>query len=211
METLKAKPGRYVGERVFLFPYSPAQAPFSTADGPVPELLGYLYDQTKRDGLLELLFAGEAQPSKNTFIVKLFGKAVVVAFKLPVNGETAIPVGYGWLENVEIVGERKKASCSFAMFKSFWGREEVTEAGEMTLHFWFNELGLDVLFGPMLKRNELAKRFAEELGFKTVAEIPQFFLSESGFEDCTLLMLSKADFTDRYGIALPAQEVASGH
>jgi RimJ/RimL family protein N-acetyltransferase len=194
----QAAPSSYTGEKVFLLPYSPSQPPFNTSASELQDLTSYLYKRTKDESLLQVLFTGMEQPSKDRFIHILYDKPLLVAFLK--NTDPPEPIGYGWLHSIEISPNGfKKASFAFCFFRSHWGGEEVREAGRLALRWWFTELGVTVLFGPTLRRNLLAQNFAREMGFRKVAEIPMFFCGDKELEDCVIVMMSKQEFWQLYG------------
>lgn len=189
-----ALPESYSSERVFLLPFCPSQPPFNSADGELQDLLSYLYKRTKEDGLLEILFTGMEPPSKDRFIYMLYTKPLIVGFLKPHNGEVPQAIGFGWLMELEGEPGRRKANFGFSFFRQYWGSADVREATWMTLRWWFEEMGCDVLFGPTLKRNLLAQRFAQEMGFRKIAEIPMFFSGTNGLENCVLVSMTKDEF-----------------
>lgn len=198
-EIQAARPETYSTDRVFLLPYSPSQPPFCSAEGELQDMLSYLYKRTKDDGLLDVLFTGMEPPSKDRFIHMLWPKPMVVAFLRKDDGAAPEAIGYGWLMEIEGDPGTRKANFGFTMFKQYWGTEEIRDAAKLSLRWWFEEMRCDVLFGPTLRRNLLAQHFAEEMGFRKVAEIPMFFCGSNGLETCVLVSMTKEEFRRAHG------------
>jgi len=58
------------------------------------------------------------------------------------------------------------AELGFWIGKSYWGREYATKAGQKTLRFASEELGLKRVFGRPLERNTPSRRIVEKLDFE---------------------------------------------
>ena len=185
---------QYIGERTILLPFSPSQEPFNTAESPMQDLLSVLYQRTKDDGLLELLFIGDRAPSKDKFIWMLYTKPVVVAFLKPTDGSTPQPIGFGWLLEVEERGGWRKANLAVVFFKKWWGTVELKEVSRLALRWWFVELGVNSLWGVTLTRNRMAQRFGVEMGMRHVATLPKFLLRDAGPEDAEMFYLEREEF-----------------
>ena len=157
-------------------------------EGEHDDLLIQAYLRMKAEHLLGLVFpeAGETKTA-GQFMAEMSGKPMVLGFS-KVAKEL---IGIGWLWDVRWTAEtNKKASCAFFYFRKWWGTSEIEELSRFALQWWFCKLGLSVLFGPQQSANVRARRFAEKLGFKKVADIPQFFCNnKGGFDDATIMML----------------------
>jgi RimJ/RimL family protein N-acetyltransferase len=173
----------YQSESTALVPMVPGQH---------DDLLIQAYLRAKAEGLLSRIFPeGGGRITAGGFMAEMSGKPMVLGFS-KATGEL---IGLGWLWDVRWTAEtNRKASCAFYYFRKWWGKPEIKELSRFAIRWWFYNLGVTVLFGPQQKVNILARRFAESLGFKKVADIPSFFCNnEGGFDDATVMMLVRGE------------------
>jgi len=157
-------------------------------EGQHDDLLIQAYLQAKAEGLLPWVFPeGGGAITAGGFMTEMHGKPMVLAFS-KATGEL---MGIGWLWDVRWTAEtNKKASCAYFYFRKWWGKPEIREASRFAIRWWFYGLGVTVLFGPLLAANHRAVKFAESLGAKKVADIPQFFCNnKGGLDDAVVTML----------------------
>lgn len=184
----------YQSERVALFPY------WDKPGSPYPEdFLAGLYLKCKKDGVLQLVFAGMEGIRLNHFIRHLSEKPLVVGFIRSEEGrfDATKPVGFGWLWGVEGEGREKKASLGFSFFREYVGTQEIRDITRLALAWWFIELDIAILYGTTLAKNRPAIAFAREFGFRSVGDLPRFFYQDGKLVDGHMFVLSREEFLDQ--------------
>jgi RimJ/RimL family protein N-acetyltransferase len=182
---------KYQNEAVALVPY------WEGPESPHNEnTLPYLYLRCKQDGILHRAFAGFGRRiGFSAFVSYLSNKPVVLGV---VKADNDI-AGFGFLHEVE--GEKgfRKASLGYAFFKKYWGQREIREISVFALRWWFQELGVEILYGSTLATNRLAVKYAGAMGFKKTGDLPKFFAGEDQLRDGVLFVQDRATFFSNFG------------
>lgn len=190
-ETLEGKPNET--SKVSVFPY------WTGSGSPFPETtLPFLYAKTKEDKLLRRVFPQENEFSLPDFISKMSTWPLLIAF----NKATNEPIGYSFLTESSNKRPHTKAMIGFLFFSKWWGEKhhpETRDAGRIALDWWFFKIGIAVLYGTILSRNRPARAFSKSLYFEELCEMPIFFVSERGPENCMLVCLTRDEFTKHFG------------
>jgi RimJ/RimL family protein N-acetyltransferase len=174
---------KYQTDEVVLSPYVDGQAEWPD------DFLVSIYRMMKQDGTLEVVFPGITDLTLNGFVGYLKDKPLLTC----VRKSDMNVMGFAFLWGIEGEKPHRKASLGFVYFKPFWGTSLIRQTSRLALQWWFNELGIEVLYGATLKSNRLARRFAAELGFLKMGDMPMFFWNSSHQElkDAVLLCLTR--------------------
>lgn len=176
----------YQTETVALLPYICAK------DAIFPEeFLVSIYLRFKGENLLGSLFPGN--PLNLVEFVSNFKDRPLVVGMVHDAGIWKV-MGIGWLWEVEGPAGARKASCAYAFFREFWGRDEVRKIARMALRYWFEEFGVRVIYGAALKSNVRAQRFDREMGLKKVADLQKFFIRGNQMFDAVLVSITYDEF-----------------
>lgn len=175
---------KYQTDEVVLSPYVDGQAQW-----PDDFLVG-IYRMMKQDGTLEVVFPGMTDLTLNGFIGYLKDKPLLTC----VLKETMAVMGFAFLWGIEGEKPHRKASLGFVYFKPWWGSRFIRQTSRLALQWWFEELGIEVLYGATLKTNRLARRFSAELGFQRMGDMPKFFWDDKlkELKDAVLLCLPRS-------------------
>jgi Acetyltransferase (GNAT) domain len=161
--------------------------------GPVLEkILVASYLQMEKDGTVHASLTG--MDMNLTKFLGLFDRRQVL---IGLEKETNKVVGLGWLWAVEGQPPATKASIAYCFFKEFWGGQAIKSLARLSIDFWFNELGVNVLFGSIVDSNRLALRFCKNLGFKTIIDVPYMFSTQGAFEHGMLVIQTKEEWLKR--------------
>lgn len=76
----------------------------------------------------------------------------------------------------------------------YWGQGFATEAAHRLLEFGFDELSLHRVHAHYLTRNEASGRVLTKLGMRHEGTIREYFLTRHGFEDVTLMGITRDEF-----------------
>jgi len=175
----------YQTDRALVCPYVGG-----TTDGGIPEdfLVG-LYYLTKKDGLLRSTFPGGSDFSLTWFVSYFTKKSLLIGIEKPGN-----VAGYSWIYEVEGNERFKKGAIGMCFFKKFWGSLAIRELSQLGLRWYFQELGLNIIFATVAARNRLSFRFSKNLGFQYIGRAPMFFVQEGNPLDIDLMFLKREDF-----------------
>ena len=145
-----------------------------------------MYEQTRDEGLLNIVFVGGGIAAAADFIAlcKSPRNAMVFAF------EGQICVGYAWLSGMA----GNYAFAHFCFFKSIWGRR-TSDVGKMLIDYWFSFPGplFDTIIGVIPGFNRLAHKFVVGLGFVHLGTIPGMLKNRFGRENAEVFYLSRPD------------------
>ena len=119
-ETLGAvKPKwEYETEKTILLPYSQSNTKMFRE-----EFLPSLYFRLRDEGTLKIIFPGARLGHLNDFVGTMRFATGFVVPSLKVDGKV-VPVGIGWLPEVDGVDGARKAAFGFGFFKEMWGNRE---------------------------------------------------------------------------------------
>ena len=76
----------------------------------------------------------------------------------------------------------------------YWGHGFATEAARRLMEFGFDELSLHRVHAHYLTRNEASGRVLTKLGMRHEGTIREYFLTRHGFEDVTLMGITRDAF-----------------
>lgn len=163
------------------------------------EFLASLYYRLKEEGSLHKIFPGMALGHLNdymAYMAKVSG-LVICCLKTP---EKPRPVGLGWICESSGGDGARRATFGFGFFKEVWGWQQNVDLSWMMLHYWFDVLKVDVLYGTTLKSNRLAVRYSKYFGFDFLCTLPMFFTVGNALVDADLIVLKKTEFIPRYNV-----------
>lgn len=178
----------YQTETVALVPYLLAP------DAIFPdEFLVNIYLRLKAERTLDVLFPGRNAPNIVEFIAYFKDKPVVVG--MVCDGEASWKImGLGWLWETEGPAGARKASCAYAFFREYWGKDEIRKVGRLALKYWFDECKVNIIFGAALKSNLRAQRFDREMGFRKEADLRRFFVKNGQLHDAVIVSMTQEEF-----------------
>jgi Acetyltransferase (GNAT) domain len=178
----------YQTSEVLAVPYNP-----SIKGGVFPEhFLVDLYGKTKEDSLFRRAFPGSPEFDLNGFVSYFYTKTMIVGIKKP-----DTPVGYSWIYEVDGNEKFKKASVGVVFFKEFWGESFLHDLGRLFLSWYFNEAGINILYGTIASWNRASVRFGKSLGFERVGLAPMFFMKNGMPIDVEILFIKREEFSAR--------------
>lgn len=158
-------------------------------------MLSHLYYETKKAGRLETTFCGDT-PNHDEFI-RMFAldkKVLQILCELKDQGteqEVAVPVGYSWIDKSHGVDGNRAALCGFCFIKR---SREMRNLGRLGIYYWVHGLKINVLHGVMLAHNLQGIRYAEKLGFKLTAYVPDYHSREGSLWGAAVETLYAIDF-----------------
>jgi ribosomal-protein-alanine N-acetyltransferase len=91
--------------------------------------------------------------------------------------------------------EKRIAELGIVIGRAHWGKGIGTSAAHLVTGYAFSTLGLAEIQAEVLQRNLASRRLLEKVGFQLLRAIPGDPHSETDFEDCFLLVLSRQDST----------------
>ena len=191
------KTWKYESDRVLLCPYIPGSAMFA------PDILARLWAMMERDKLMATVFPGMGEMTFNRFISYMSQVPLLIGLVKPMRGAPETLkcdiAGFAFLYGVEGSGDYRKAMCAFAFTRPNWRMAEIRQLTRLGLRWWFEELGIAVLFGTILASNGIALSYAKKMGFTKVARVPNFFCRPDGFDDAYLVTLTRERFNITIG------------
>lgn len=195
-ETLGAvKPKwEYETEKTILLPYSQSNTKMFRE-----EFLPSLYFRLRDEGTLKIIFPGARLGHLNDFVGTMRFATGFVVPSLKVDGKV-VPVGIGWLPEVDGVDGARKAAFGFGFFKEMWGnRERVrlhVDLSFLMLKWWFSECKVDILYGTTL--NPKARNYSRRFGFSEPYTLPKFFCQDGNLVPASLIHLERERFLEYY-------------
>jgi len=184
----------YQTDKVILLPYSQQNQKMFRE-----HFLAELYFRLRDEETLSIIFPGMGIAHLNDFIrymARAFG-FVIPALR---DGEKVIPVGLGWIPEMDGVDGARKAAFGFGFFKEMWvNRERVrrhVDLSTLMLAYWFQECKIDILYGTSI--NPKAINYSRRFGFSEPYLLPKFFCRDGVLTDARLIHLEKETFLPYY-------------
>lgn len=179
----------YMTKECAVIPFSPGTVVWT--DG----MLSTMYYKTKERGILEEVFCGD-NPNHDQFIRMFDPSKRVTQILCEVKNmgeptEIATPVGYCWVELPKGEDGHRAAMCGFCFIRR---TRYLRDLGLLGVRYWTHGLKIDVLHGVQLDSNKAAKRYAEALGFESVAVVPKFHHYKGDLVAARAMILEKKDF-----------------
>lgn len=172
-------------ERYGMYPYAWNKKLFPD------NMLERLYYHLQEGGIYREVMH-ETELSKAEF-VEFMGMYPHTLLSICVDIKTNEYHGFCWISDIVRTDSMLKGSGSFAFFRKYWNQKTTQTFGMIGCSQWFRfpwklliegiefdaqnmptDQGFDLIFGLTPKPNVLAQRFAQSLGFKYVATIPDF-------------------------------------
>lgn len=172
--------------KIVAYPWHPNQDLF-------PEnTLEKIYHHLHMDGIYRELIH-ERELSKEEFLAFVTGypETVLMIF---VDMETGKYPGIGWITDIARTDTILRGVGAFAFFREFWDSKLPKECGVRACENWFNDMGFDLIYGLTPKPNRMARRFCSSLGFRYIADLPNFTCYHGKTVDGLICMLTKEEF-----------------
>ncbi len=138
-------------------------------------MLHYLWEKLKADGLVDLYFPGASKTGFCSF-VKLFSSApsvqVLLVVKKDTTGDVTDVIGFATWEPITI-GQCVMGHAGFIFLKEFWDRDTTAAAAREIMGHWFSATPLDIAVGIVASTNHLANRFLHRIGWTKVGVLPK--------------------------------------
>lgn len=184
----------YETDRLILLPYDKtATATFRE------EFLPLLYLRLKEEKTLDLIFPGMGMGHMNDFVAYMRNAAGFVVPSLKMDGKV-LPVGLGWLAEVDGPVGARKGSFGFGFFKEMWvNRERVrwhVDLSTLMLAYWFEECKCEILYGTSI--NPKALNYSRRFGFSKPYRLPKFFSRGGVLTDAHVIYLEREAFRRYY-------------
>jgi RimJ/RimL family protein N-acetyltransferase len=187
---LEKKEWEYQKDLALIVPYVPKLTSASFRE----EFLVGLYAQTKEEGLLRRVFPGisDKDINLNWFVSYFYSRSLLIGMLKP--DQVA---GYSWIYETEGDEQFKKGSVGVCFFRKYWGTILIHDLARLGLKWYFQEAGLNVVFGSVAHWNRSSARYAKVMGFEQCARIPMFFWQNKNQHDMDLFVLKREDFFGR--------------
>jgi hypothetical protein len=156
------------------------------------DFIARMYYKIKADGTMALAFPSMQLNHLNRFITYVSNIKlgfVIGCLKTPTKPK---PVGWAYLTEVDGEEGQRKASFAFGFFKEIHGRREHVDLSMFYLKYWFDNFGVNQLYGTTL--NPLALNYSKRFGFERLCVLPKFF---SG-KPASLITLTPEAFQSHY-------------
>lgn len=154
--------------------------PFTASAWP-ESFLADLYFKAKRTGIMEAGLPGRTV-AMTEWITKVSQVPLLICMAKP----KLDVAGFGILWEREGDAPFSRGSFGFGFFPEYWGTSRIRTMARMGVRLWHERYGIERLWGVTLKSNRPARRFAGDIGFAEVAEIPQWFVASNGFHDAVV-------------------------
>src|SRR5207248_4535851 len=106
--------------------------------------------------------------------------------------------GMVWLADITDLPSHRRATGSFVFFRDYQSPRWTSKFAEMTLEYWFTELGIDYLLGVTPRLNRAARLFAvRHLQSTYAATVPGYTSYGGQACDALLITLTKEKYMDR--------------
>jgi hypothetical protein len=184
----------YQTAKTMLLPYVQTNSALFTED-----FLPRLYFRLRDEGTLKIIFPGSRISHLNDFMLVM---ARAIGFVVPCLrvDDKVVPVGLGWLAEIDGIDGARKGAFGFGFFKEMWGsRERVqlhVDLSFQMLAYWFQECGCDILYGTTL--NPKARNYARRFGFSEPYTLPKFFCQDGKLVPASLIHLERDRFLEYY-------------
>ena len=163
------------------------------------EFIATLYFRLRDEGTISTIFPGSRISHMNDFVAMMRGAIGFVVPCLKVEGKV-VPVGLGWLPEVDGIDGARKAMLGFGFFKEMWAsREKVqlhVDLSFLMLAYWFQECKVDIIYGTTL--NPKARNYSRRFGFSKPYVLPKFFCQDGKLVPATLIHLERETFFPYY-------------
>ena len=168
-----------------------------------------LYFMMQHDGTLKRCMEGRASENLNDFVrfmsrpdlsllICYDGNPSSDATFTIDNSQRAV-MGAFWLSSIVQAAEGKRGTLGFFFAREYWQPRRTELVGRMALNLFFNALEIDLITTWCLSEDRMARRYLTRLGFKRVAEVPDYgkwgLVSSSGL----LWTIHKKDFNSPWG------------
>jgi hypothetical protein len=177
----------YGTSKLQVIPYMPGTVVYR--DGMLP----FLYTKLKEEGKVSATFCGDNKTMDE--FVAYFNRIKVMQVLCRVTSDNLyLPVGLSWVDNCRGVDGARVAMCGEAFFDGASRTRDARDLARLALAYAFEDLRIDVLHGVQVSSNFAARNFSAKLGFKKVAEVPNYHFICGELVDATVMMLKKTDF-----------------
>lgn len=159
------------------------------------DFLVRLYDDLLLDGVAAQLFH-EVLPDKQAFVEFVERECILSVFIDLARNQYD---GVAWLTQICETDTLRRGCGSFAFFRRAWDPALTRLYGRLCLEQWFHYFGFDLIWGQTPKPNRLARVFCTRLGFKYVAEIPDFTTYGGKTVAACICTMTRKEFEDGKG------------
>lgn len=132
-----------------------------------------LYYQTRNEGKLKTVFCGD-ELNHDQFVAYFEKRKTLQVLCRVEDNKDLKPRGYCWVDNPKGVDGARAAMCGFCFFGDATEDSAARDLGMLGLAYWFNDLKIDVIHGIMLASNIPGRNFAQKLGFRECAIVPDY-------------------------------------
>ena len=99
---------------------------------------------------------------------------------------------------LSISNKHQKAEIGCFIDKNEWGKGYASEAASSMIHYGFEKLGLERIYGHCMSRNPASRKVMEKIGFQYEGRLRHGVRKGACFEDLDLLGMIRADYEQLY-------------
>ena len=192
----------YQTKELAVVPYMPGTPAYN--DGVLPDL----YLRTKAEGNIERVFHEDGF-GMDAFVAHFHKLKTLQLLCRVKDDKTLVPMGYCWVDMPSGVDGSRSAIAAFCFFKE--ARRVCLDLGRLGIAYWVIDLCIDILHGVILDWNLPAVHYAERLGFRQVARVPNWRYVNGLMTGVRVMQMEKADFLPGFnewfeGKRLPAPQ-----
>ena len=160
----------------------------------VDGMLSHIYYELKRLGRIELTMCGDH--FNHDKFIHYFESLKTAQILCTVTDENKlVPVGMSWVSNPRGVDGGRAVQCGFAFIKDgSSGSSDARNLARLAIAYCFEDLRVDTVHGVQVADNIAARNFAMRLGFKEVAQVPDYHAIDGKLVAARVMMLRKEDF-----------------
>ena len=166
------------------------------------EVLVGLYHRLHDENLWPIVFHEDGGCTLLSFMNFFSSGKALLQIMAMVNNDGSIVdiVGMAWLGDIVVCGGiLTKGTGSFVFFQDFQRPAYTDQFGEILIEYWFEVLGLDVIFGVTPEPNRTALIYVKRAGFKEVARIPNYTTFKGEVVTGVVTSLTKKEYENSAG------------
>lgn len=177
-------------------------APWLSTDTSMPaqRSLYLAWGKLHADDLYRIVFHENPTMSFAQFVQFFSQPNVALQMCVDMTDETEPKLaGMVWLAEVSDLPGGRRATGSFVYFKEYQKPEWTDKFAEMTLRWWFEDIGVSTLCGMTPTPNRGAKWYSLRAGLKYVATLSNYTSFDGKICDAHVALMDRGMFEAKYG------------
>ena len=160
----------------------------------VDGMLSHIYYELKRLGRIEQTMCGDHfNHDKWIHYFESLKTAQILCRVTP--AEKLVVLGMSWISNPRGVDGARAVQCGFAFIEDgSSGTSDARNLARLALAYGFIDLRVNCIHGVQVIDNIAARNFAMRLGFREVAQVPNYHAVDGRLVDARVMMLMDEDF-----------------